>query len=93
MLVLSDNAATTIRDIVERPELPDATGLRIAGAGDGSGQLSVAPVATPEEDDQVIEDQGARVFLESDAAAILDDKVLDAGVDDEGRVSFFLGTQ
>jgi hypothetical protein len=39
-------------------------------------QLSV--VRLPAEDDEVIEDQGARVFLEPEAASLLDDKILDA---------------
>jgi hypothetical protein len=39
-------------------------------------RLSVALL--PSEDDEVLEEQGARVFLEPEAAALLDDKVLDA---------------
>ncbi len=42
----------------------------------------------PEPDDQVVEVSGTRLFLEDAAAVALDDKVLDAGVDDEGAVSF-----
>jgi iron-sulfur cluster assembly protein len=48
-------------------------------------QLRVVPV--PAEDDEVIEEQGARVFLEPQAASLLGDKVLDASVD-ENQVAF-----
>lgn len=42
----------------------------------------------PEPDDRVVEVAGTRLFLDEAAAAALDEKVLDAGVDDEGSVSF-----
>ena len=93
MLVLSENASTAIRDIVDRPERPDVTAVRIAGQQGGTGQLSVSTAGVPDEGDQVIEDKGARVFLEPAAAEILDDKVLDATVDEQGRVSFLIGSQ
>jgi iron-sulfur cluster assembly protein len=47
----------------------------------------------PEEGDQVVESGGARVFLESGAATALDDKTLDAEIDDKGDVSFLIGQQ
>jgi iron-sulfur cluster assembly protein len=93
MLVLTDNAATTIRNLIDRPELPDLGGLRIAGAEDGSGRLTVSTATTAEQGDEVIEDQGARVFLEPVAADVLDDKVLDTSMDEQGRISFVLGPQ
>jgi iron-sulfur cluster assembly protein len=43
--------------------------------------------------DQVIETSGARVFLEPGAAVALDDKSLDAQVDDQGTVAFTLADQ
>ncbi|MGH9230516.1 MAG: Fe-S cluster assembly protein HesB [Acidimicrobiales bacterium] len=93
MLVLSENASTAIRNLVERPELPDVAGVRIASGEGESGQFSVSTAGLPEEGDQVVEDQGARVFLEPAAAAILDDKVLDATVDERGRIGFVLTPQ
>jgi Fe-S cluster assembly iron-binding protein IscA len=53
-------------------------------------QLSVVPV--PAEDDEVIEEQGARVFLEPDAASLLDDKVLDARLEQD-KVAFTIADQ
>lgn len=48
-------------------------------------RLSVAVL--PSEDDEVLEEQGARVFLEPEAASLLDDKVLDASVE-QNQVAF-----
>jgi Fe-S cluster assembly iron-binding protein IscA len=42
-------------------------------------RLSVALL--PSEDDEVLEEQGTRVFLEPEAASLLDDNVLDASVE------------
>jgi Fe-S cluster assembly iron-binding protein IscA len=53
-------------------------------------ELSVVPL--PAEDDEVIEEQGARVFLEPEAAALLDDKVLDASVE-QNQVAFTIADQ
>jgi Fe-S cluster assembly iron-binding protein IscA len=43
----------------------------------------------PEDEDQVIEDRGIRLFVEPRAAATLEGKVLDAEVE-EGEVRFAL---
>jgi iron-sulfur cluster assembly protein len=93
MLVLTDTATSVIRGLVDRPELTGAPGLRIAGTHNGEEDLTVSTVETPAAGDQVIEDQGARVFLEPGAATLLDDKVLDATVDEQGRVRFLLTVQ
>ena len=47
----------------------------------------------PQPGDQVLEEDGARVFLEETAAETLDDKVLDAQVDDNGGVQFTISVQ
>ena len=90
MLMLTENATRVIGALSDNPELPDGAGLRIVSAPEG---LSVAPVAGPDETDQVVEEANARVFLEPSAAIVLDDKILDAQVDDDGQVRFLLGTQ
>lgn len=92
MLTLTDNATTIVTTLVSRQsEAPDA-GLRIhstADAGaDGAARLAVLVTAVPEPEDQIVEVSGTRLFLDETAASALDDKVLDAGVDDEGSVSF-----
>lgn len=90
MLMLTENATKLIGTLVDKTDLPEGAGLRIASAPEG---LTVSPVGVPETSDQVVENQSARVFVEPDAAQALDDKVLDAQVDDSGRVQFFLGSQ
>lgn len=93
MLVLTDNATSVIRALADRPELPDASGLRIASTQEDAGALTITTVGTPEAGDQVLEDEGARVFLEPSAALVLEDKILDATVNEEGRVQFLLAPQ
>jgi iron-sulfur cluster assembly protein len=75
LLALTDNAVQAVRDIVSASEqVPETGGLRLVAERAGTQanfQLSV--VSLPAEDDEVIEEQGARVFLEPEAASLLDD--------------------
>jgi Fe-S cluster assembly iron-binding protein IscA len=86
VLTLTDNAATEIRNLITSPEVPDEGGVRIASNPDGA--LTLAITAAPTDGDAVVEDAGARVFLEPHAGELLDDKLLDAGVDPQGNVQF-----
>jgi iron-sulfur cluster assembly protein len=89
LLALTDNAVQAVRDIVSASEqVPETGGLRLVAERAGTQanfQLSV--VSLPAEDDEVIEEQGARVFLEPEAASLLDDMVLDASVE-HNQVAF-----
>lgn len=91
MLTLTDTAATEIRNLVAQPEVPDDGGVRIASGPDGALTLALAPA--PSEGDAVVENDGARVFLEPTAGDLLADQLLDAGVDPEGQVQFSLARQ
>ncbi len=94
MLTLTDNAVSVIRTLTAQPEVPDGAGLRIAAdAAADSGGLTLSLVTEPQAGDKVVDNSGARVFLESSAANVLDDKALDADVDDQGQVSFQLFEQ
>ena len=55
--------------------------------------LRVKAAAGTAENDQVIEAAGPRVSMESQAAAYLEDKVLDAQLDEHGKARFTLGLQ
>ncbi|MGH3499144.1 MAG: Fe-S cluster assembly protein HesB [Nocardioidaceae bacterium] len=93
MLTLTENASSVVKSITEQNTPDEGAGLRIVqdpSSGDAL-ELSVAP--TPQPGDQVVEDQGARLFLEEGAAATLEDKVLDAHVDTSGSVEFSLAVQ
>ncbi|MGH3029365.1 MAG: HesB/IscA family protein [Gaiellaceae bacterium] len=95
MLTLTSNAAEAVKTIAEAsPELPNDSGLRIQAEPTGEGQVSfeLAMVESPDEGDQVIEEAGARVFVEPEAALILEDKILDATVAGD-RVQFGLSEQ
>jgi iron-sulfur cluster assembly protein len=91
VLTLTDNAATEIRNLVANPEVPDEAGVRIASNPEGA--LTLALAAAPAAGDAVVEEAGARVFLEPEAGQLLDDKLLDAGVDPQGNVQFSIGQQ
>lgn len=92
MLAVTDNAATAIRDITSQQEVPEGAGLRIASdASEGSLTLSLVP--EPMDGDQVVDASGARVFLDTQAALILDDKELDVAVDPGGSVQFAVTDQ
>ena len=93
MLILTERATSVIRSIPERTDHPETAGLRIATATDGQRRLSAMPADSPETGDQVIENEGARVFLDADAASRLDDQVLDAVIDNDNRVEFVLADQ
>lgn len=95
MLALTDNATDAIERILTAPGVPTGAGIRIApsavisdgGAPTSELQLSVAE--EPADGDEVIEDHGARVFVEDTVSDYLGDKQLDAEVIDE-RVRFSL---
>ena len=65
MLTLSDTAATEIRNLVAQPEVPADGGVRIASAPDGA--LTLALAGGPADGDAVVENGGARVFVEPEA--------------------------
>jgi Fe-S cluster assembly iron-binding protein IscA len=96
MLVLTEAAAEVVKSVTDTPTAPDGTGLRITQSADEpgtAGALQLAAAAEPGLGDQVVETAGARVFLDPQAATYLDDKVLDAEVDTQGKVRFTLGVQ
>jgi iron-sulfur cluster assembly protein len=92
VLTLTERAAATIRTLTSQPGIPDDTGLRMSVQDTDSGTLALS-LEGPQPGDEVIEDGGARVFVEHDAAQIVQDSELDAEFDDQGRASFMLGTQ
>ena len=85
MLAITSGAAQAISGILSAAELPEGAGLRITSeaAEDESGaatriELRLSIAKRPEEGDQIVE--GGPVFIESEAASFLDDKLLDADV-------------
>jgi Fe-S cluster assembly iron-binding protein IscA len=76
MLTLAPSAVEAVDSLLHRPEVPDDAGLRIRSAGESQLTLEIAPAPAP--GDQVIEEAGARVFVESEAAPMLDNVELEA---------------
>ncbi|QYJ05085.1 hypothetical protein KUV85_05205 [Nocardioides panacisoli] len=90
MLTLTENATTIVKTIAEQSE---TAGIRITGQTEPEPGLAIATSAEATDEDTVVEQDGATVYLDATAAEQLDDKVLDAGVDDNGGVQFALGEQ
>lgn len=90
MLTLTPKAADVIHDLTSRPSMPASTGLRISPNTDEAGgpALAVYLAEGPSPQDQVVETEEAKVFLEPQVAGQLDDKVLDAQVDERGGIAF-----
>ncbi|HEX6196129.1 MAG TPA: hypothetical protein VFZ37_09465 [Jiangellaceae bacterium] len=92
MLALTAEAVLVIREITVQTSRPADTGIRIsttAAQGNGVPALDVQLAEQPEPLDQVVETDGARVFLDPDASVVLADKWLDATVHD-GRAQFLI---
>ena len=79
MLALTENAIEAVKTVVWTSDAAtELSGLRLVAAGVDEQGLELNVARLPGEDDEVIEERGARIFLEPGAAALLDDKVLDA---------------
>ncbi|MCY7325607.1 MAG: Fe-S cluster assembly protein HesB [Microbacteriaceae bacterium] len=90
-LTLTDKASTVVKAISTQSTDPESGGLRIAVEGDAADfSISVVPAAEPS--DTLVENDGARVFLDPSAAEALSEAVLDADVEDDGAVRFSVGT-
>lgn len=88
MFTVTDQAALAIRSLTTGPEVPDGAGLRIAGGSAGALQLTIA--AAPRDGDEVIDADGARVFVDRTASEALEGAALDARVDSHGEAQFAL---
>ncbi|HEY9566157.1 MAG TPA: Fe-S cluster assembly protein HesB [Nocardioides sp.] len=89
MLTLTENASTIVKEIANQAE--ETAGLRISS--DAEQAFAVNAVGAAEPGDEVVEQDGATIFLDAPAAEQLGDKVLDAAVDQQGGVQFALAPQ
>jgi Fe-S cluster assembly iron-binding protein IscA len=98
MLMVTESARQAIESFVANADMPEGSGLRIDApdeppAPSRSGaplQLEVA--SGPTEQDQVVSEGGAKVFVSPRVAPLLDDKLLDVRVS-EGKVQFVIAPQ
>ncbi len=91
MLTITENAADVVKKIVDQNVTEPDAGLRISQGEDEA--LALSPAVTAQPGDQVVEEKGAKVFLDEGAALALDDKILDAKVEEDGSVQFAVGVQ
>jgi iron-sulfur cluster assembly protein len=90
VLVISSEASEAIRGIVAAPTIPDGAMLRIDSQPDSGLQIGV--VEEPVPGDEVLETDGVELAIEPATALLLDDKRLDAAID-EGEVTFTISDQ
>ena len=78
MLVVTEQAADAIKGILQENDAGADAGLRITGDAEGDETaLEFAVAERPEDGDIVVTQSGASVFLDSVAAEVLSDRVLD----------------
>ena len=85
MLTLTDHARDAVRAMT--PQATESAGLRIALGNQKGFEFSL--VAEPVPGDALIDDGGARLFVEPQIAQLLKEETLDAQVEG-GEVNFFL---
>ena len=88
MLTLTENASTIVKTIVDQQAATEDAGLRFSQEGVNEGALTVSTADGALPGDEVVEQAGAKVFLDQTAAVALGDQVLDARVDESGAVQF-----
>lgn len=81
MFTVTVRAASMIRDLIDRSDMPAGAGLRIARRDDRRG-LAMALAAEPGDHDQVFIEHDAPVFLGRAAAKRVGDQTLDASKTD-----------
>jgi len=92
VLALTDQAASIVTAIVTNQSEAETAGLRIHQAdkteASQEAAFAIQIVPQPEETDTVVSSEGSPVYLDELVADELDDKILDAAVDEQGGVSF-----
>ncbi len=79
MLVVTEQAANVIREILEEADAGPEAGLRITGEVEGDEtSLEFSLADGPEDGDEVVRDKGATLFLDGVASEALADQTLDA---------------
>jgi iron-sulfur cluster assembly protein len=89
MISISDVAADKIKEIIQAEGIPQA-GLRIYGAGGGCGcgggpQYEIALDDKTGEGDTVVENRGAKLYVDADTAKVLDGAELSFINDERGQ--------
>ena len=86
MFTMTQKARAVVRRVTAHPHIGRGSGLRIASKGRGTDSLGVGMAAGPQRGDEVVERDGARVFLDQQAVPRVRGRLLDAVTEDSGRV-------
>jgi iron-sulfur cluster assembly protein len=92
MLTVTPTASAALAALLDSPEVPDGAGVRIArGEGpDGEPGIGLAVVSSPEPSDMIVDDAaGVELYVEPQAAELLDDQELDVETEG-GQIGFTL---
>jgi Fe-S cluster assembly iron-binding protein IscA len=91
MLTLSPDAVQAINGLLSQPGVPEGAGLRMSPRSmpGEPAAIELTLAEGPTGTDQVVEEQNAQVFVDKELAPELDDKVLDAQLQ-EDQVAFTL---
>ncbi len=93
MFTMTPHARSVIRRVTAHPSLDEKSGLRIAGGRAEPAPLKVSVAKGPQPGDQVIERDGARVYLGRGVAGRIRGRRLDAVRERSGRVQFVVRAQ
>jgi iron-sulfur cluster assembly protein len=88
MFTMTQKARAVVQRVTAHPRLGEESGLRIASQEAETDALGVGMAASPSRGDEVVEHDGARVFLDEDAVPRVRGRLLDAVTEDGGRVQF-----
>lgn len=92
MFTVTPDATQAINQLLAADDVPAGAGLRIESAGavstaakaEGDSGLRIVVASQAAGGDQVLENQGARVFIEPSVSHFLDDKQLGVTPDEHG---------
>ena len=85
MLTLSADATQAIKQVVASTEAGESAGIRFSmtPVDEDKSRLELAVASSPEPGDTQIGEPGAKVFLDPHVVPLLDDKILDATLEDQ----------
>jgi iron-sulfur cluster assembly protein len=94
LLTITPDAAEAIKAAIQNLGAPDSAGVRISATTEshnGTGPaIELSFVREPLVEDEVLEDEGAQVFLAPEVSPMVSDKTLDADHEPDGEIRFSL---
>jgi iron-sulfur cluster assembly protein len=94
LLTITHDAADAIKTAIASLDAPDSAGVRISATTEshnGAGPaIELSFVQEPLQEDEVLEDEGAQVFLAPEISPMVSDKTLDADYEPGGEIRFSL---